>query len=74
MLWPSGAAIIAPSDPDAETQPSTRLRTCALTALDAAAIAMAVPVLAIAMPISTPPPSTIAHMLWDVASSTRPTI
>ena len=69
---PIGAATSAPTDPAADTIPSTRLRECAGTAWDATDIAMADAVQASARPISTPAPITTATMPCADPNTTSP--
>jgi hypothetical protein len=70
--WPMGAAIIAPTEPAADTMPSTELRTATGTGRDAAAMASALPVQASEAPMHTPAPSTTPSRPLVVASRTRP--
>ena len=71
---PIGAAIKAPSDPAADTMPSTALRAATGTGRDADAMAMALPLAASAAPMQMPAPSITAVSPPAVASSTSPTM
>ena len=70
--WPIGADSIAPSEPAAETMPSTVLRTGAGTARAATDMASAGAVQASDAPISMPAPIMIGTMPCAVAIRTRP--
>ena len=69
---PIGADSSAPSDPAAETMPSTVLRTVAGTARAATDIAIAAAVQASDIPISTPPPIITLSRPCALAISARP--
>jgi hypothetical protein len=73
-ICPSGADNSAPSDPAAETMPSTVLRTAVGTARAATDIAMAAAVHASDVPISTPAPSMTPSIPCALAISTSPAI
>ncbi len=71
-ICPIGADSSAPSDPAAETMPSTVLRTLAGTARVATDIAIAAAVQASDIPIRTPAPSMTLTRPCALAISTRP--
>src|SRR5712675_2230943 len=73
-ICPSGADNSAPSDPAAETMPSTVLRTVAGTARAATDIAIAAAVQANDVPISTPAPSMTLRKPCAAAISDSPAI
>src|ERR1700722_247819 len=71
-ICPSGADNNAPSDPAAETMPSTVLRTVVGTARAATDMAMAAAVQASDVPIRAPPPISTLTKPWALAISIRP--
>src|SRR5665213_163898 len=71
-ICPIGADNNAPSDPAAETMPSTVLRTVSGTARAATDIAIAAAVQASDVPISAPPPISTPTKPWALAINTSP--
>ena len=70
--WPIGAEIMSPSEPTAETMPSTLLRSAAGTGRATTAIASPDPQQASASPISSPAPISTPANPVAVASASRP--